>query len=84
MTEQMLKALIKNLLVEQFYISKHKFKWDLPLHTLNPDFKLLSKLVNLENLLSQRLNTMIPLIENISAEFNTPRDIVNLVQKALE
>jgi len=74
-------SIVKGILIEQFDIAERDFHWDIPLQLLNEDFELLSVLSNFEKSLSTKVNIKIPMVENISATFHTPTDIVNLLDK---
>ena len=74
-------AIVQSILIEHFKIEPKQFSWETPLEDLGKDFKLLSYLVFLEQLLFQRFGQQIPLLENISTVFHTPRDVVKLIIK---
>ena len=68
---------VQSILVEQFHVEK--FDFNKPLEVLHEDFKLLDKLVYLEQLLEKKFQKKIPILENISASVHTPMDIVQLI-----
>ena len=83
MTHQIVADKIKFLLIRHFNIQPEHFDWEQPLEKLNADFKVLGNLVFLEQLLQKEFDKNIPLLENISTAFHTPRDIVELIIKGL-
>ena len=72
-------TLVQSILIQHFKIQPEQFSWETPLEALQKDFKLLSYLVFLEQLLYQQFGHQIPLLENFSTTFHTPRDIVKLI-----
>lgn len=76
-------AQLQSLFIEYFQISPEQFDWEQPLEQLHQDFKILSYLVYLEQLIQQHLGVKIPMIENISTGFHTPKDILALINRML-
>lgn len=74
---------VQHIFIEHFNISAEQFDWEQPLEALQKDFKILSYLVFLEQLVQQHFELNIPLIENISTAFHTPKDILALINKEL-
>lgn len=74
---------VQNIFIIHFDIEPEQFSWEKPLEVLQKDFKILSYLVFLEQLIHQHFELNIPLIENISTAFHTPKDILNLINKEL-
>ena len=70
-----------------FYTSRilenNEFDWKVPLDALDKQFKLLSYLIYLEQLLEDKLGKKIPLLENINTALHTPNDILSLVMSHL-
>ncbi len=71
--------IIQTILTEHFNIDSVHFDWEQPLENLDEQFKLLGNLVFLEQLLQKEFQRDIPLLENISTAFHTPRDILELI-----
>ena len=76
-------ARLHKILLDNFNIHPAHFSWELPLNDLHPNFKILSYLVFLEQLLQKELDMNIPLIENINTAFHTPKDVLNLINNEL-
>lgn len=74
---------LQAIFIEHFHIPPEQFDWEQPLEQLHQDFKILSYLVYLEQLIQQQLAIKIPIIENISTGFHTPKDILALINKEL-
>ncbi len=83
MTYDVISATVKSIFTEHFHIQHDQFSWEQPLESLQKDFKILSYLVFLEQLLDKSFKKKIPLIENISTAFHTPRDVVELIMREL-
>lgn len=74
---------VQYIFIEHFDVKPEKFSWEQPLEALQENFKILSYLVFLEQLIHQQFKVSTPLIENISTAFHTPKDILNLINKEL-
>ena len=72
-------TIVQSILIQHFKIPPKQFSWETPLEILHKDFKILSYLVFLEQLLFQQFGQQIPLLENFSTAFHTPRDLVRLI-----
>lgn len=83
MTEKEVAAIVQSVLIECFNVEEHQFDLDQVLEHLQDEFKILSNLVRLEQLLNKEINKNIPILENISTSFHTPRDIVKLIMQEL-
>jgi hypothetical protein len=83
MTPEEVSTTIQSILTQHFNIPASQFSWEKPLEVLQKDFKILGYLVFLEQLLHQHFGKKIPLLENISTTFHTPRDLVQLVLSEL-
>lgn len=83
MTQQEISQAVRSILTQHFNIPPDRFSWDVSLETLQEDFKTLSQLMYLEQLLQQRFGNKIRLLENISTVFHTPEDVVLLVAREL-
>ncbi len=75
---------LKQLFVNHFNINGTQFNWDLPLEELDEDFKTLSYLMFLEQLLNSEFKIKLLVLERINTSVHTPKDIVNLVEKELK
>jgi hypothetical protein len=84
MTEENISFIVKSVLINNFNIESHDFSWDKPLEQLQENFKILGYLVFLEQLLNREFNSKIVLLEHISSNVHTPKDIVELIQKELQ
>ncbi len=80
----LIKIIVKRVLIDNFNIEPRDFDWDKPLEQLQENFKILGYLVFLEQLLNSELDSKIELLEQISSNIHTPKDIVNLIQKELQ
>ncbi|GAL66788.1 hypothetical protein JCM19301_1332 [Jejuia pallidilutea] len=72
---------VKQIFVNHFSIKESQFNWHLPLDQLDADFKTLSFLVYLEQLINSKFKTKVSIIEKINASVHTPKDIVHLIEK---
>ena len=79
MTNEKVAATVQSILLQHFDIEPEFFAWDQALERLHGDFKALGNLVFLEQLLQKEFGKNIPLLENISTAFHTPRDVAQLV-----
>ena len=83
MARETISKQLQLIFVEHFNIPLEQFDWELPLEALNHDFKMLSYLMFLEQLLEQHFAKKIPLMENISTAFHTPKDVLLLINNEL-
>ena len=83
MTPEEVATTVQSILTQYFKIPPDQFSWEQPLEILQKDFKSLGYLVFLEQLLHKQFGKKIPLLENISTTFHTPRDLVQLVLNEL-
>jgi hypothetical protein len=83
MTPEEVASTVQSLLTQHFNIPASQFSWDKPLEVLHKDFKILGYLVFLEQLINKRFGKKIPLLENISTTFHTPKDLVQLILNEL-
>lgn len=79
MTNEKVSDIVKSILLRHFNIQPDFFAWEQPLEELQEDFKVLGNLVFLEQLLEKEFDKNIPILENISTSFHTPRDVVDLI-----
>ena len=79
MTQTEIAAAVQVLLIRHFNIPSEQFCWDKPLEELHENFRILSYLVFLEQLLRKEFQEEIPLLENICTAFHTPADLLELV-----
>jgi len=70
---------VQSIFIQHFHIAPEHFDWEKPLEELHVDFKILANLVYLEQLIEKEFVEKIPLLENISTAFHTPKDIVELI-----
>lgn len=83
MTPEEVASTVQSILTQHFKIPLDQFSWEKPLEVLQKDFKILGYLVFLEQLINERFGKKIPLLENISTTFHTPRDLVQLILSEL-
>lgn len=83
MTQAEVATAVQAILIQHFNIQADEFSWDKPLEALQKDFKLLGYLVFFEQLLHQQFGKKIPLLENCSAAFHTPEDVVSLIMNEI-
>ena len=74
---------VQNIFTTHFNIAPDHFDWEKPLESIHEDFKILSYLVFLEQLIQDDFDIDIPIIENISTSFHTPNDILSLIVNEL-
>lgn len=83
MTKENTAQKVQAIFIEHFNISPERFDWEQPLEVLHQDFKILSYLVFLEQLIQQHFEISIPIIENISTSFHTPKDVLFLINSKI-
>ncbi|WP_157208799.1 hypothetical protein [Mariniflexile maritimum] len=71
------------MFVNNFNIEESQFSWDVPLEQLDTDFKTLSYLVYLEQLINSEFGTTVSIIEKINSSVHTPKDIINLITREI-
>ena len=71
MPHQEAEVSLYNIFIRHFQIPPGQFAWDLPLEVLQKDFKLLSYLVYLEQLVQQEFGKDVQIVEHISPAFHT-------------
>ncbi len=76
-------VLVKQMFVNNFNIEESQFSWDVPLEQLDTDFKTLSYLVYLEQLINSEFGTTVSIIEKINSSVHTPKDIINLITREI-
>ena len=76
MQREEVEMALQSILVQHFNIAPDQFSWEKPMDALQEDFKSLSYLMFLEQLLQQQFGKNIRLLETISTAFHTPKDIV--------
>lgn len=74
---------IQTILIKHFNIPSDQFAWDQPLSMQCKDFEILSYLMYLEQLLNDHYHKKMPLLENISTDFHTPKDLLILIMNNL-
>lgn len=84
MTNENAAKKLQHIFIDHFNIKPDKFNWDVPIEELNKDFKILSYLVFLEQLIQKDFDNDIPIIENISTTFHSPKDILKLIINKLD
>ncbi len=84
MTYEEVATAVEAILLDKFNIPPDKFSWEKPLETLQADFKILGYLLFLEQLLHHKFGQKIPLLENVSTTFHTPKDVVHLIINELK
>ena len=83
MCDQEIHNVLQTIFSNYFQIDSLDFDLNKSLEELNSDFKILSYLLFLEQLLSKEFNTKISLLENISSEIHAPKDIIHLIKNQL-
>lgn len=83
MTQTEIAAAVQVLLIRHFNIPSEQFCWDKPLEELHENFRILSYLVFLEQLLDQQFGKKIPLLENCSTAIHSAEDVVDLIMREL-
>lgn len=83
MNREVASKKLHEIFTNNFDIQSEEFGWKKPLELINEDFKILSYLVFLEQLIQEDFEISIPIIENISTSFHTPNDILLLIIKEL-
>lgn len=83
MTREDTAQKVQSVFINHFDIAPDKFDWNQSLEALNEDFKILSYLVFLEQLIKNDFETEVPIIENISTAFHTPNDVLALIVNEL-
>lgn len=83
MTNQQILNIVQSIFIQHFNIKPEQFDIEKPLEVLHEDFKILSNLVVLEQILNKKFKIHIHLLKHISPVFHTPKDIINLIQKKL-
>lgn len=73
--------MVKSILVNHFKVKQEDFDWNKPLQELSKDLALLGHLLYFEQLLQAGLSRKIPMVENISSNFHTPADVLDLIKK---
>lgn len=83
MSDQEIHNILQTIFSENFQVDSLNFDVNKSLEELDSDFKILSYLLFLEQLLSRQFNTKIALLENISSEIHTPKDIIHLIKRSI-
>ena len=83
MNQEKISDIVQALLIQQFQVQPESFTWEQPLEMLQEDFRSLSQLLYLEQLLKKEFEQDLPLLENISTAFHTPQDLVQLLMDEL-
>ncbi|MEI6411650.1 MAG: hypothetical protein WCR52_19830 [Bacteroidota bacterium] len=72
--------MVKAILLNHFNVAEEEFSWDKPLDEVNKDFALLGNLTNFEDLLQAESNKKITLVEHISTNFHSAKDVLKLIE----
>ena len=83
MTREKTAEKVQAIFTEYFDIPVEHFDWEQPLEALHANFEILSHLVLLEQLIQKNFGMHIPIIENISTAFHTPKDVLELIIREL-
>ena len=84
MTESEVSSAVHDILTQHFNIPPNTFSWDTPLEALQKDFKILSYLIFLEQLIQQQFGDKVTLLEGISTAYHTPQDVVELIMREMD
>ena len=76
-------SIVRSLLIHHFDIQPETFSWEKKLEELQANFKILSQLVFLEQLIQKEFGKNIGILEEISTAFHTPEDLVEVIVKSL-
>lgn len=79
MNQQNTADIIQSILIQNFNIQPENFDWNQSLEELDSSFKVLGHLVYFEQLLEGEFGKEIPILENITASYHTPKDIAELI-----
>ncbi|MEZ4848475.1 MAG: hypothetical protein R3B93_07630 [Bacteroidia bacterium] len=79
MQKEEVSNIVRILLIQHFDIHPDVFSWEKTLEELQADFKILSYLLFLEQLLQKQFGTKVGVLEVISTAFHTPQDVVDLI-----
>ena len=74
---------VEVLLLEHFNITPQELYWDVPLEIMDSDFKMLSYVLFLEQLINKEFNLKVLLLEKINVAVHTPNDIVKIITSEL-
>lgn len=80
MNQQNTADIIQSILIQNFNIQPENFDWNQSLEELDSSFKVLGHLVFLEQLLEGEFEKEIPILENITASYHTPKDLLQLIE----
>lgn len=75
---------VKNLFTKHFNIDDTQFCWHAPLDDLDEDFKMLTYLLFLEQLIQSEFKIKILILEKINSSVHTPKDIIKLIENQLK
>ncbi|APY08791.1 hypothetical protein BWZ20_10980 [Winogradskyella sp. J14-2] len=84
MSQQEIQIVLQHIFVSNFNIGASKFSWDVPLEQLDEDFKTLSFLIFLEQLVNTEFKIRASILEQINVSVHTPSDINNLILRNLQ
>jgi hypothetical protein len=74
---------VQSLLIDNFNIAPQEFNWDVSLETMDSDFKVLSYVLFLEQLINKEFNIKVLLLEKINVAIHTPNEIVRIITSEL-
>jgi hypothetical protein len=83
MTNENVHDIVEVLLLNYFNITPQEFNWDVPLETMDSDFKILSYVLFLEQLINKEFNIKVLLLEKINVAIHTPNEIVKIITSEL-
>ncbi|MEZ4848472.1 MAG: hypothetical protein R3B93_07615 [Bacteroidia bacterium] len=83
MQKEEVDSIVRILLIQHFDIPSDAFSWKKTLEELHTNFKILSYLLFLEQLLQKQFGTKFQIIEHISAASHMPEDVMVLVMREL-
>lgn len=79
MSSDKVHDIVEAILLDHFNIKPQDFNWDVPLETMDSDFKLLSYVLFLEQLINKKFNLKVLLLEKINVAIHTPNDVVSII-----
>ena len=80
MDKEKIANTVQAILIQHFDIQPDDFYWEKSLEELDANFKVLGHLVSLKQLLEQEFGKELPILENITTGYHTPKDVVTIIK----